>query len=49
MICWVVRNGVPFDVAFCLDEAELMAYWVMFASFETDKEWNWDTMNFEER
>jgi hypothetical protein len=48
MICWIVKNGVPFDVAYNLDESELLAYWVTFAQFETTKQWDWDSMSFVE-
>jgi hypothetical protein len=49
MICWVIRNGVPFDVAYALDEAELIAYAITFSSIETNKEFDWENMSFPER
>jgi len=49
MTCWVIRNGVPFDVAHSLDEAELLAYAITFSGFENGKEFDWDRMDWIER
>jgi len=46
----VVKNGVPFDVAHCLDEQELLAYGIIFGQFENgNKEWDWDRKTFIDR
>lgn len=44
MQCWVVKNGVPFDVAHALEIWELAAYAVTFATIETGNEWDWEGM-----
>jgi hypothetical protein len=50
MACWAIKNGVPFDVAHCLDEAELLAYTIVFSQFENGNlEWSWESMKFIER
>ena len=50
MICWIIRNGVPFDVAHSLDESELLAYTISFAKFENGGQtWDWNSMKFVER
>jgi hypothetical protein len=46
----VVKNGVPFDVAHCLEEQELLAYAIVFAQMENgNKEWDWNYMTFIDR
>jgi hypothetical protein len=50
MVCWAIKNGVPFDVAHCLSEWELLSYSIVFAQLKNgDAEWNWDSMSFVER
>ena len=50
MICWVIKNGVPFDVAHAMDEYELLAYTIDFAKLANSKvDWDWDKMTFTER
>lgn len=50
MITWVIKNGVPFDVAHCLEEWELLAYSISFAQLENGNQtWDWDRMTFIER
>jgi len=50
MIAWCIRNGIPFDVAHCLEEGELLAYTIAFAKFENGgQSWNWSTMRFIEK
>jgi len=44
---WLVKNGVPFDVAFSLDDLERTAYAIAFSEMEGAK-FNWDSMRFEE-
>jgi hypothetical protein len=47
LIAWVIKNGVPFDVAYSLDEEELWAYSIVFAQFENGgKEFDWSSMRF---
>jgi hypothetical protein len=47
MICWVIHHGVPFDVAHALDEAQLLAYTLMFSKFENGNlTWDWEGMTF---
>jgi len=50
MTCWVIQNGVPFDVAHCLSEEELLAYSVVFAQHDNgNKIWDWDNWRFLDR
>lgn len=50
MICWAIKNGVPFDVAHSLEEWELLAYAITFAQLKNgNQEWDWDSMSFIER
>jgi len=44
-----IKNGVPFDVAHCMDWQELYGYAIVFAQLENGKEWDWDRMAFIER
>lgn len=45
---WLVRNGIPFDIAFGLDEKKRTAWAIVFSEFESGKTYNWNTMDFEE-
>jgi len=45
---WLVRNGVPFDVAFGVDAITRTAWCLMFSEMETGREFNWNTLKFEE-
>jgi hypothetical protein len=44
---WLVHNGVPFDVAFSLDDAKRMWMAIKFSEFGGRK-FNLETMEFEE-
>jgi hypothetical protein len=35
--CWLVKNGVPFDVAFDLDDVDRSAMSIHFSRFEGNK------------
>lgn len=43
-----MRNGIPFDVAFGLDETSRAAYCIVFSGFEGSK-FNWNTWEFDKR
>ena len=45
---WLVKNNIPFDVAFSLDDCERTAYAILFSEMEGNK-FNFDTMRFEEQ
>lgn len=50
MLCWCIKNGVPFDTAHNLSEGELLAYTIKFTQFENGNlEWDWDGLRFIER
>jgi hypothetical protein len=49
MACWLVRNGVPYETAFEMEEHELLAYAITFSGFENGKKWDWDAMKFREK
>lgn len=38
---WLVKNHVPFDVAFSLDDEDALAYGIIFGIFEGN-EWDHD-------
>lgn len=44
---WLVKNNVPFDVAFSLDDVTRTAWCIVFSEFEGNK-FNWDAMKFED-
>jgi hypothetical protein len=43
---FLVKNGIPFDVAFSLDDDERLA-WVVVMGQLNGLTWNWDTMSWE--
>jgi hypothetical protein len=45
---WLVRNNVPFDVAFSLDDATRAAFCIIFSEFEGN-EFDYSRMEFKER
>lgn len=50
MICYVIKNGVPFDVAHCMEDWDLLAHSVTFAKLDNgDLDFDWDSMRFIER
>jgi hypothetical protein len=44
---WLVKNGVPFDVAFSLDDVMRTAWAIMFSEMQ-GAQFNWQSMQFEE-
>jgi hypothetical protein len=40
---WLVKNGVPYDVAFSLDPFDLYAYSIIFGEMAGNT-WNWKRM-----
>jgi hypothetical protein len=47
MICWAIKNGVPFDVAHSMELDELVAYAITFGKLENgNKPWDWDNMRW---
>ena len=44
---WLVRSGVPFDVAFGMDETMRAAFCIVFSEMDGNK-FNWSSMEFEE-
>jgi hypothetical protein len=43
---WLIKNGIPFDVAFALDPIDRFVWSVIFGKFEGAK-FNLDTLEFE--
>jgi hypothetical protein len=43
-----VKNGVPYDVAFSLGEADVAAYSIIFGEMDGQK-FNWSCMAWEKR
>lgn len=43
MCLWLVKNGVPYDVAFSLNEIDRLAHMILLGSFEGN-EWDWNRM-----
>ena len=47
MVCWCIKNGVPFDVAHALYDHELLAYTINFSKQENGNQtWDWEEMKF---
>jgi hypothetical protein len=44
---WLVRNGVPFDVAFGLDSTTRSAWSIIFSEQESGKRYNFATQQYE--
>ena len=44
---WLVKNGIPFDVAFSVDDTKCTAWSIAFYEFESGKAYNWTTLEFE--
>ena len=42
---WLVKNGVPYDVAFSLDPVDRMAYTIIFGQME-GKQWDWNSLSW---
>ncbi len=45
---WLVKNGVPYDVALSMDEIELAAHTIVFGECEGNV-WSWDSMAWKTR
>ena len=45
---WLVKNGVPFDVAFALDEITRTGWCIIFSEME-GAVFNFQTMRYEEQ
>ncbi|MEW9304554.1 hypothetical protein ACETRX_03840 [Labrys portucalensis] len=48
MRLYLVKNGVPYDVALSLSSSEALAHYVVFGEFEGNK-WDWKEMKWEPR
>lgn len=46
---WLVKNGIPFDVAFALDDVKRTAWSIMFSEMESGKTYNFASMTYEAR
>ena len=44
---WLVRNGIPFDVAFGVDDVTRAAWCIVFSEMEGNR-FDWSRMQFEE-
>mgnify|MGYP001574257116 CR=1 FL=1 len=45
---WLVKNGVPYDVAFSLDDVYRCGMAIIFSEFESGRVFNFRTMRFDE-
>jgi len=45
---WLVKNNVPFDVAFSLDDTTRTAFAIMFSEMEGNK-FDWDLLDYVKR
>jgi hypothetical protein len=43
-----VKNGVPYDVALCLSDADVAAYSIIFGELDGQK-FNWNAMAWDTR
>jgi len=48
MRMYLIANGVPYDVAFAVEEERALAMWVTLGEFNGGK-WNWAEMAWEPR
>lgn len=44
---WLVKNGVPFDVAFALDDVKRTAWSIIFSEQDSGKRYNFITREYE--
>jgi hypothetical protein len=42
---WLVKNGVPYDKAFDLDDVERLAHAIIFGEYEGNI-WDWSAMRW---
>ncbi|MGN6536411.1 MAG: hypothetical protein ACTHKQ_11870 [Mesorhizobium sp.] len=49
MTLYLVKNNVPFDVAFSLGPAEKLAYVVVIGEMDSGKRFNWATRTWVKR
>jgi hypothetical protein len=50
VVAWLIKNGIPFEVAHNLPPEEILAYSVCFAQFENGGlEYDWGRGKFVER
>jgi hypothetical protein len=45
---WLIKNGIPFDVAFALDSTKRTAWAITFSELESGRAFNWSKMEFED-
>jgi hypothetical protein len=45
---WLIKNGIPFDVAFALDDTKRTAWCLIFSEMERGKRYNFDSRTFED-
>ena len=45
MSLWLVKCGVPYDVAFSLNDTDKLAYTIIMGQFEGN-EWDWSRMHW---
>jgi hypothetical protein len=48
MCLWLVKNGVPYETAFDLDDDDLLANVIVMGEFE-GLLWDWPSMKWRER
>jgi hypothetical protein len=46
MCLWLVKNGVPYETAFNLDDRDLLAHVIVMGGFEGNS-WDWNSMDWE--
>jgi hypothetical protein len=44
---WLIKHGIPFDVAFQVDDITRTAWCIVFSEQE-DNRFNWDSMTWDE-
>jgi hypothetical protein len=49
MCLWLVKNGVSYDLAFSLDDLDLLAHVIVFGEMEGSSEWDWGNMAWKPR
>lgn len=48
MTAFLIKNGIPFDVAAELDDGSALAFMIAFGEMEGNQ-WDWNAMSWRER
>jgi hypothetical protein len=46
---WLIKNGIPFDIAHSLDWSEIIGWSITLSELESGKKFNWTTKRFQDK